>query len=354
MNRGGAELRTISLMPAMTERGVQFDFCVLSGNRGVMDESIADLGGRIHYIKLSWCFIWQFCTMLRREKYDAVHSHVAFVSGFILLLARLAGIKKRVCHFRNTSDGRSSWLRSKRNGLLRFLIRHSATHILGVCEGALTGFIGENWHQQPKCKVIYNGFPLVQVEQKSDFWQDLIPNFSNKKVIINVARMDVQKNHLRQLQIFNQATLLEPLIHMVFIGLENTSIRARLNQYAASVGISDKVSFLGLQSDVMTWLVHADVLLFPSLWEGLPGAVIEAASVGVPVVATDLPGVLEIARQLPVVNTLPLAGSDKTWAEQLIKQLNRCDEKSARLAQFAASDFQLSANVEALYAIYGE
>ncbi|MGY0650127.1 MAG: glycosyltransferase, partial [Paraglaciecola chathamensis] len=88
--------------------------------------------------------------------------------------------------------------------------------------------------------------------------------------------------------------------------------------------------------------------------EGLPGAVIEAASVGVPVVASDLPGVIEIARQLSVVNALSLKASDKTWAEQLIKQLNRSDEKSARVEQFTVSDFQLSANVEALYAIYSE
>lgn len=354
MNRGGAELRTISLMPAMTERKVQFDFCVLSGNQGVMDETITDLGGSIHYIKLSWGFVWQFFLMLRRERYEVVHSHVAFVSGFILLIARLAGIKKRVCHFRNTSDGRSSWLRSMRNGLLRFLIRHNATHILGVCEGALSGFIGESWRESSQCKVIYNGFPAAQIVHQLDFWQELIPNYSGKKVVINVARMDVQKNHLRQLQIFYQVTLLDPHVHMVMVGLENADTKAQLIQYLARVGISDKVSFLGLKSDVMRWLSHADVMLFPSLWEGLPGAVIEAASVGVPVVASDLPGVIEIARQLPVVNALSLKASDKTWAEQLIKQLNRSDEKSARVEQFTVSDFQLSANVEALYAIYSE
>lgn len=354
MNRGGAELRTISLMPAMTEQRVQFDFCVLSGNQGVMDETVSELGGSIHYIKLSWRFVWQFFLMLRREKYDVVHSHVAFVSGFILLMARLAGIKKRVCHFRNTSDGRSSWLRSMRNGLLRFLIKHNATHILGVCEGALSGFIGESWRESPKCKVIYNGFPVARVVHQQDFWRELIPNYSGTKVIINVARMDVQKNHLRQLQIFYQVTLLHPHVHMVMVGLENADTKAQLIQYLARVGISNKVSFLGLKSDVMRWLTHADVMLFPSLWEGLPGAVIEAASVGVPVVASDLPGVLEIARQLPAVTALSLDASDKTWAEQLIKQLNRFDEKATRVEQFAVSAFQLSANVEALYAIYCE
>ncbi|WP_254700601.1 glycosyltransferase [Paraglaciecola mesophila] len=333
---------------------MQFDFCVLSGNQGVMDETITELGGSIHYIKLSWRFVWQFFLMLRREKYDVVHSHVAFVSGFILLMARLAGIKKRVCHFRNTSDGRSSWLRSMRNGLLRFLIRHNATSIIGVCEGALAGFMGANWRNLPKCKVVYNGFPTTQITHQLDFWQELIPNYSGKKIIINVARMDVQKNHLRQLQIFYQVTRIHPHVHMILIGLENSETKAQLIEYLAQVGISDKVSFLGLKSDVMLWLRHADVMLFPSLWEGLPGAVIEAASVGVPVVASDLPGVREIARQLPVVNALPLNETNTIWAEHLVRQFKRDDNKLERVKQFECSDFKLSANVEALYAIYCE
>ena len=354
MNRGGAELRTISLMSAMAQRGTQFDYCVLSGDNGVMDEAINKLGGRIHYIKLSWRFIWQFCCMLRREKYDVVHSHVAYVSGFILLLATLAGVKKRVCHFRNTTDGRFSTLRSLRNALLRFLIKKNATHILGVCEGALVGFLGPHWSKNKKCSVVYNGFLTPTLLNVADFWSKVIPEYNDQKIIMNVARMDEQKNHLRQLQIFHQVTFIYPSVHMVFIGLENSKRKATLVSFVERHGIGEKVTFLGLQSDVLTWLEHADVMLFPSLWEGLPGAVIEAASVGVPVVASDLPGVLEIARQLPIVSPLSLAANDEQWAKCVVQQFSYLPPKRERLTQFSRSDFQLRTNIDTLYAIYNE
>ena len=114
------------------------------------------------------------------------------------------------------------------------------------------------------------------------------------------------------------------------------------------------MTFLGLQSDVLTWLEHADVMLFPSLWEGLPGAVIEAASVGVPVVASDLPGVLEIARQLPIVSPLSLAANDEQWAKCVVQQFSYLPPKRDRLTQFSRSDFQLRTNIDTLYAIYNE
>jgi glycosyltransferase involved in cell wall biosynthesis len=55
-------------------------------------------------------------------------------------------------------------------------------------------------------------------------------------------------------------------------------------------------------------------MIFPSLWEGLPGAVLEAAAAGLPVIASQLPGLDEIAGHLPNVYTMPLASSDHDWA----------------------------------------
>ena len=72
---------------------------------------------------------------------------------------------------------------------------------------------------------------------------------------------------------------------------------------------------LGVRDDVPQLLKTADVLLLPSIHEGLPGVVLEACASGTPVLASDLPGVREIASRLPLVRYLPLTAADEEWAD---------------------------------------
>ena len=355
MNRGGAEMRTLSLMQKMREQGVQFDFCVLSGQVGVLDQEIRRLGGQVYYCKLGLGFIPRFLALLRQHKFAGVHSHVAYVSGFILLLSRIAGIKLRIAHFRNTTDGADdSFIRKIRNHILRGLIATCATHILAVCIGAMRGFWGTAWEKDAKCQVIYNGFEVPTQPTDDSFWPKYIPNYQGQKIIVNVARMDVQKNHLRQCQIFIELLNTKPDCLMVFIGKEDVQRKAAMTDLLAKHGVSTKVIFLGLQSDVMPFLQHADLMLFPSLWEGLPGVVLEASSVGLPVLASDLSGIEEIAQQISSVHIQTLKTTDLQWAQQLAKMLDNGFDKTHNIEQFKHSSFLMTRNIDKLYAVYSE
>jgi len=74
------------------------------------------------------------------------------------------------------------------------------------------------------------------------------------------------------------------------------------------------VAFAGTRADVPRLMKAADLMLFPSLWEGLPGAVLEACAAGLPVLASHLPGIVEIASRFPSVHCLSLQASDERWA----------------------------------------
>lgn len=351
MNRGGAEIRTVSLMRDLAQKGVVFDYCALSGNRGVLDDEIKALGGNVFFCKLDLKFVFRFILLARQ--YDVVHSHVAYVSGFIILLAKLAGVKIRIAHFRNTTDGvKNSIFRRLRNSLLSFLINTFSTHILGVCRGALAGFMGESWEKNSKCQVVYNGFELISPQRKPDFWKQHIANYEHQKIIVNVGRIDRQKNHIRQLEIFNALHQLDKNCHLVLIGKENIELRGTLLTYIENHNLKGFVHFLGLQSDVPALLVNADVMLFPSLWEGLPGAVIEALSLGVPVVASSLPGVLEIAESIDGIVAMQLSESNQVWAQQIATFLNHRPDKAHLIESFKSSAFLLKENVEQLRIVY--
>lgn len=355
MNRGGAEMRTLSLMAPMKEKNVQFDYCALSGKVGVLDSDIRLMGGIIHYLELGPLFLWHFYKLLRQHRYTIVHSHVALVSGIILLVARIAGVKIRIAHFRNTTDGgQHSVLRTLRNTFLRFLLRWHSTHILAVCIGAFEGFLRHDWRKDRKCQVIYNGFEVPRLVFEERFWQRYIRHFSGQKIVLNVARMDIQKNHLRQIDIFFELQKKMPDTLLVFVGKTEPEKLKQSIKRAESLGISAKVCILGLQHNPLDFMAQANVMLFPSLWEGLPGVVLEAASVGLSVVASDLPGINEIAEKLRAVTIVSLDESNLTWASALSDFLQRPADGKQLIEQFAQSEFKLSNNIQQLYDIYVE
>jgi len=113
------------------------------------------------------------------------------------------------------------------------------------------------------------------------------------EVVINVGRQEYQKG---QRFLIEAAALLassRPKMVVLIVGREGNAT----DELRASVkenGLDNVVQFLGHREDVGDLLAAADVFVFPSLFEGLGGAVIEAEAMGLPIVASDLPVLREV------------------------------------------------------------
>ena len=75
-----------------------------------------------------------------------------------------------------------------------------------------------------------------------------------------------------------------------------------------ALGVLDRVRFSGERQDIPRLLKGADLFLFPSLWEGLPGALLEACAAGTPVLASDIAANREVAEVFPGIRLLGLEG----------------------------------------------
>jgi len=354
MNRGGAELRTLATMLPLADKGIQLEFCALSGKKGVLDDGIITAGSQVHYCALGLFFPFKLFKLLRQEKFDTVHSHVALVSGVILFIAWLAGVKQRITHFRSTQEvAERSFIRKLRNNFFHSLINIFSTDILGVCQAALVAFWRKDWQKDSRCKVIYNGLKIIDFQKKDPtFWHKYAIH-PNTPVIVNIARMDPPKNHLFMVELLNQFITSFGNGYLVFVGKEDSSTKEKIIALAKKYACEQQIIFVGEQGNIYPFIQNADTLLFPSLWEGLPGAVIEAASVGLPVVASDLPGVKEIAQQISCVKHLSLSDDTQQWAMLLKQSISSSDkEREKNCLLFKQSSFNLNQCVEALYAIY--
>jgi glycosyltransferase involved in cell wall biosynthesis len=349
MARGGAELRTLELAESFGREHVRSDFLVLSGLDGELDDRVRAAGGDVIKCPLDRGFPVRLFRLLRDRQYDVVHSHVHFFSGVILAIARAAGTRGRIAHFRTTTgdDPRDSFRRRLQLAACRQLVQLAATDILAVCEGAMRDAWRDEWHADSRCRVVYNGIPLKRLECPT-------LTLSNAPTIINVASIQPRKNQLRLIGMLERCVRRRADVQLLLVGREQGDYGENVRKAARDAGLSKHVHLIGEVEDAMPWIAGASLMVLPSLWEGLPGAVIEACAVGTPVLTSELPGARELAHHFPGVSVRSLSDDDDTWAEAILSRIDTGKLAARDTAdRFRGSPFALSQSRQTLYDIWG-
>jgi glycosyltransferase involved in cell wall biosynthesis len=352
MQPGGAELRLLDLIGRLPPFEFRVDVCALSGAAGPLDAAVRSYGGDVRPLRLNARFPLRFVRLLRRGRYDVVHSHVLYASGPILALAAAAGIPVRVAHFHSTRDGQpTTWRRQIARGLMSHLIARCATDIIACGEGAMDA-MWPAWRGDRRCRVIYDALDLTRFEQPVDrlaVRSDLgIAVMS--PLFVHVGNQMPEKNHERLLGIFAAIQRAAPASRLLLVGAGTDEPQGAIARWIQSCGLEGSVLTLGVRHDVPRLLSAADALLLPSLHEGLPGVVLEACAAGVPVLASDLPGVREIASRLALVKYLPLGAADRAWADAALAlpaEAERMNLRDRAREAFRPSVFHVDRAVEA-------
>jgi glycosyltransferase involved in cell wall biosynthesis len=238
-------------------------------------------------------------------------------------------------------------MRRAQRHLLWNWIDQYATRILAVSEAAMSSAWKADWGSDPRCMVLYNGL------NPRPFWaaynrQEILREFgwpSETRLWIHVGNFREAKNHAKLVSIFSLLATADSRARLLLVGRADNSWAMSLRQRIENLGIQNKIVMCGVRSDVPRLLSAADGMIFPSLREGLPGAVLEACAAGVPVLASDLPGIIEIARHFPSVECLPCDASDEHWAQRASllperRLRNAVAVETARTA-FARSPFEI-------------
>ena len=332
MNLGGAETRLMALAKSTDKSEFYFDFCVFQDDSGDYADEIRKLGFGIVRCKLSegiFGFSRYFRQLLRKGRYDAVHCHVHEFSGLPLRLAAKEGAPIRIIHLRTTND-------VSRQGLYRFLyrrlltgwIKKYSTKIVSVSESAMVAFMGSQWKDDSRTEVIYNGLdvrpfqiPCNRAEVLSEFD---IP--VSAKVVIHVGNFKPAKDHEAFINIAEIVINKEKNTYFLLVG--DGPLISQIQDLAVTKGLQSRIRFAGSRNDIPRLLLAGDCFLFPSRREGLPGAVLEALAAGLPVVASDIAPIREIASESPNIYVVP-AGKTQEFAYKVVELLNKVPAKRA-------------------------
>ena len=354
---GGAELRTIDLLPRLTAAGAVVHFVTLSGRAGVLAPVVERLGAEVHPLPLDIRFPLRFLRLLKRLRPHVVHSDVATFSGALLLLAAVAGVPVRIAHFRSDGDGHDDTVRRRaQRWIMRRLIDAFATDVVGVSPGSLTNGYQPSWESDPRFRVIPNGLDLERLARRTDFdLRAAIGAAPGDIVCLHVGRPSPEKRRWMIPQVVAALEVLGVAGRGVLVGARDDHDDTRVLREAEAQGVGDRLHLLGARDDVGRLMRQADVVVLPSDREGLPGVVLEALAVGADVVASDLPGVRFIAQHLPGVTIVGRDAPPAEWAEAIrgaaIRRTGERDQEAAMRA-FQASVFSLESAAAAHISMY--
>ena len=355
MNRGGAETWLMDLLRRADRRRLQMDFLVHTEQPAAYDAEIQDRGARL--LRCSEpLYSWGYARSIRSrfQGYDVIHSHVHHFSGYLLLLARTCGVVRRIAHSHNDTqfvDNRAGWARRQYLAGGRRLIQSHATRLLAVSRGAARALYGPGWENDARVLVMPCGIDLEPFRKNTN--RDAVRqqwNAGDRTLVIgHVGRFDIQKNHPFLLEVAAEVLRRRPETRLVMIGdgPERPSIEAG----AQALGIRESVIFAGIQTGIPGRLKGMDIFLFPSLWEGLPLALLEAQAAGLPCIVSE--SVPPDADAVPsLVHRLALSHGAAQWADAVLSMAERPPATPQPLAQLATTSFDIACCMEQMYALY--
>ncbi len=225
--------------------------------------------------------VWKINRYARHHQIDVVYAFLEEASFYTLVAKRLFFWRRKVIvSVRNNTN--------RLGRLFRFVSRVLYPHadVVVAVTRAIEHQLQSNW-QLTNTTTIYNSLDMPYVEERVG--EALPPEHQwlaeHTPLVISIGRLIQQKGQWHLIRAFSAVREAHPTAKLVIIG--EGEYRARLEQLVAACELTDVVHLIGKHPNVYQFLASADLFAFSSLWEGMPNTVLEALSVGLPIVSTD-------------------------------------------------------------------
>lgn len=289
----------------------------------------------------------QLRRLFRSERPDIIQTHNTKSHFFLRLMGRSRTAPWIAFHHGFTNRGRKD---RAYNHVARWALK-GADRVVAVCDAFARDLRGAGVRAE-RVSLRHNFVLPFTAPQPADVdaLRTRLGIPAGTQVMLAIGRLSQEKGHADLLQavaIARQA----PDFRLVIAG--DGPERANLEFQRKRLGIEDIVILAGYQSDVRPFYALADLLVLPSHSEGSPNVLLEAMSAGLPIVATDAGGIIEIASD--GVTALIVPKRDPRAFAAAIQRLRSDAELARRLADECrreAARYTPEAYVESMGAIY--
>jgi glycosyltransferase involved in cell wall biosynthesis len=292
MEMGGAEKLTATLCRLQRDRYHTASVHCLYGV-GVLGEELRAEGFEVilHHPSAFFHLMRSLYRAFRHSRPDVVHCHNATAAIIAAFPARLAGVKTVIV----TRHGLVKPPYQIRRELKFALASRWCDWIVGVCEGTRTNLLAAPFAARDKIIHIYNGALPADIRA--------VPQPKKGFTLLYVGRLAPLKDHATLLQALALTRTHHPDVQLWIVG--DGPLEFSLRKLTHELGLNECVTFFGEQVDVSPFMLAADLFVSSSVTEGLPVSLLEAMSVGLPALVTDVGGMGEIARLSGAVTLVP-------------------------------------------------
>lgn len=238
--------------------------------------------------------------LFRRHRYDLVHTHSSKPGILGRIAARRAGVPCVVHHvhafaFNEFSSRRATWTYRR----LEKLAGHFCDRVLFVNHEERRLAVETGLLPVEKCLTVQNGIDLspyttFERARLRQPWRTRLGIRPDEIALLFIGRLDNQKQPLILPKIADALRNFTPPARWKLIVAGDGPLAGSLAREVQSLGLGDSVRLVGWQPEPSAMFHAADILVQPSLWEGLPLTVLEGHAAGLATVASDICGTREV------------------------------------------------------------
>jgi len=285
---GGLENLVVGFSQNLRKRGIESEIvCLAEG--GELKLKAEQSGIKVFVLNkkegFNFKLIFRLAKLLKQQKADIVHTHNIPPLIYGSLAAAMVGIK---CL--NTRHGRGK-------KMTNWFIWGLNKFIVAISKDAHNQMLLHNKIDKQKARFIYNGVDIASFsgginEESINLIKSEIGVQPGSFVVGHIARLTRVKDQETLLKAFQKVIENETKAELVIVG--DGPLNQKLRQSASDLGIATYVKFLGYREDIKDLLSVFDVIVLPSLMEGVSLTILEAMAAGKPVIVTNVGGNPEV------------------------------------------------------------
>lgn len=321
LNRGGTETMIMNIYRNIDRSKIQFDFVIHTNEKCDYNDEILEYGGKIfnipryigkNHFKYKRAWIEFFNSY---PQYKVIHGHMRSTASIYLRVAKKYGLVT-IAHSHSTAS-RGNFLEKIVKKIMQFPIRYIADYLFACSNEAGKWLFGRNSIKKDNYKVIKNAIDIEKYTfnevKRNEIRKKL--NIQNKFVVGHVGSFTYPKNHKFLIDVFYEIQKQEKDSVLLLIG--DGVLRPQIEEQIKKFGINNNVIMTGVVSNVNDYMQAMDVFVFPSIFEGLGMAVVEAQAAGLQcIVSENIPKEAYITEK---IKNISLHKKYEIWVNQILK-----------------------------------
>lgn len=338
----------VEYMTAIDKSGMDIQVLATNNPEKSVVEKVENSGCRVVSIPYRKNNIVKYFFALYRyilkEKIDVVHVHgSSAIMSIELVAAWLAGCKVRIAHSHNTTCENQ-----KADKILRPVFNRNYTTAFACGQDAGRWMFGKR-----KFTIIPNGRNLKKYEydsKKRIEYRNKLGIPSDTLVIGHVGRFNRQKNHEYLVHVFGEVYKKKRNSYLVLIGTGEKV--GEIKNLVKELELENNVIFTDVIENVSDYLSAFDIMLLPSLYEGLPLVVIEWQIAGLPCIVSDT-----VTKECAITSLVKFESIKKepeVWANEVVNLIlqDRNDGKEVIFNEIKTAGYDIESGAEKLKKLY--